>query len=372
MSVHKLNTERAAQQPSMSIGLTFQHETYDLADSVLKTRAIRAIESAPAAYPIYRIVRCAARRNVEDVFDDLALEMGLTALRLHEGSLLLEGPGVFIQAEGRLKPGYTSCWFSIWTTSKERVLELQEQIYRIVGECYERQQMFTIDWHFMNGRGALESTTFDELVMDDIHDEAYPTLGKPVADFVGEYLESPATVLILQGPPGTGKTRLVRAILGTISQRRGEAKIMYTADKKALEGDEIFVEFITGSHQAFVIEDADHLLLARSNGNQELHRFLAIGDGVVRAQGRKIIFTTNLPNVNDIDEALVRPGRCFGSVTTRALTLDEAAALLRRLSADGEQTALAALRQRGAKTLTVAQLYQMLREESSAALIQGC
>jgi len=46
---------------------------------------------------------------------------------------------------------------------------------------------------------------------------------------------------------------------------------------------------------------------------------LAVADGVVRAQGRKIIFTTNLPNIGDIDEALVRPGRCFATVRTRAL-----------------------------------------------------
>ena len=77
---------------------------------------------------------------------------------------------------------------------------------------------------------------------------------------------------------------------------------MYTADKRALENDEIFVDFITGVHDAFVIEDADHLLRARTNGNHDLHRFLAIADGVVRAQKRKIIFTTNLPNIRDLDD----------------------------------------------------------------------
>jgi len=110
------------------------------------------------------------------------------------------------------------------------------------------------------------------------------------------------------------------------------AKVLYTADKRAPESDEIFVEFITGSHDAFVIEDADHLLMARANGNVDLHRFLAVADGVVRAQGRKIIFTTNLPNVGDIDEALVRPGRCFATVRTRALERSEAESLLTRLS----------------------------------------
>jgi hypothetical protein len=52
---------------------------------------------------------------------------------------------------------------------------------------------------------------------------------------------------------------------------------------RALESDEIFVDFITGNHDAFVIEDADHLLKARSNGNVDLQRFLAVADGVVRA-----------------------------------------------------------------------------------------
>src|SRR5450631_1422846 len=88
---------------------------------------------------------------------------------------------------------------------------------------------------------------------------------------------------------------------------------------------EIFVDFITGNHDAFVIEDADHMLMARSNGNVDLHRFLAVADGVVCAQGRKIIFTTNLPNIGDIDEALVRPGRCFATVRIRALDRREAA-----------------------------------------------
>jgi hypothetical protein len=53
--------------------------------------------------------------------------------------------------------------------------------------------------------------------------------------------------------------------------------VLYTADMRALETDEIFVDFITGNHDAFVIEDADHLLMARSNGNVDLHRFLGCG-----------------------------------------------------------------------------------------------
>jgi hypothetical protein len=367
MSVHKLNSEGLPRQPALSVGLAFQHDTYDLADSVLKTRAVRALDNAAATYPIHRMVRCAARRKVEDVFDDLALKLGFVAARLEEGSLLLDGPGVFIHAEGRRKAGYCSCSFAIWTTTPARAAALRAQIFEIVGDRYERTQMFTIDWHFTNARGILSSAAFDELVTETVYDEAYPTLGKSVKAFIDDYLKAPATVLILQGPPGTGKTRLVRAVLAEISRRRedmDETKVMYTADKKALEGDEIFVDFITGSHDAFVIEDADHLLLARHNGNHDLHRFLAIADGVVRAQGRKIIFTTNLPNMSDIDEALLRPGRCFASVATRGLSFEESTALLRRLSADVNRqvTTIDKLREEGARTVSVASLYRALGE----------
>ena len=137
---------------------------------------------------------------------------------------------------------------------------------------------------------------------------------------------------MLQGPPGTGKTRLVRAILAAMSRRKGDsAKIMYTADRRTLEKTRSFVEFITGSHDALVVEDADHLLMPRSDGNDKLHRFLCVADGVVRALGRKIIFTTNLPNIGDIDEALVRPGRCFAVLRTRNLERPEAQRLLAKV-----------------------------------------
>ena len=53
----------------------------------------------------------------------------------------------------------------------------------------------------------------------------------------------------------------------------------------------------------------------------------------MRSQGRKIIFSTNLPNVGDLDEALIRPGRCFGRLNVRALMPEEAARVAQRVAA---------------------------------------
>jgi len=189
-----------------------------------------------------------------------------------------------------------------------------------------------------------------------------------VAQFIERYLSASETVLILLGPPGMGKTRLVRAILGAMSRRKEDsAMAMYTADKTALEGDEIFVDFITGLHDAFVIEDADHLLQPRTDGNRNLHRFLMIADGVVRAQNRKIIFTTNLPNIGSIDEALLRPGRCFATIQMRPLTIKESDAVLSRLlpgSPDAVDRARKALMAIGRNGSSLAAIYRAVSAET--------
>ena len=148
-------------------------------------------------------------------------------------------------------------------------------------------------------------------------------------------------------------------------RKRDSARIMYTADRGALENDEIFVEFITGSHDAFVVEDADHILTPRADGNDNLHRFLCIADGVVRALGRKIIFTTNLPNIGDIDEALLRPGRCFAVLRTRNLERPEAQRLLTKvLDGDGAR-AEAALPD--SRTVTLANLFRAVSAPAEAS-----
>lgn len=317
-------------------GLPVQFSLFaDLADpagTLLALRTLAAFDRATTRYPVQRTLRLAVRRSLDDLLDVMALHSGLDAQRLDSTSLLLDGTGVFVRIGGRRKADYSSLTVNIWAESIGLLNETRANLQRIAGEQLMHGPMFTIDWHFVSGHAGLASATFDEPADPPPFDESYPTLGEPVATFIDRYLASPETVLILQGPPGTGKTRLVRAILAAMSARKGDnANVLYTADRRALDSDELFVEFITGSHDAFVVEDADHLLAARADGNADMHRFLAVADGVVRAQGRKIIFTTNLPNVGDIDAALVRPGRCFAIVRTRALTPCEATAVAGRI-----------------------------------------
>lgn len=365
MNTNNKNQSEAAERWQASrrpfaVGVNFHYEPMDLADAVVQSRAVQAFDGAVASYPIHRLVRCAARRPLEGVFDDLALKSGLTAQRLNAGALLLDGDGVFVQADGRRKADYCSCIFNIWARSVERAEEVRARLFAVVGDERVRDQMFVVDWRVTDRRGYTHTNTFEELADDELLDEAYPMLGEPVGRFIDRYLAAPEAVLILMGPPGTGKTRLVRAILGALSRRKGDsAEVLYTADKQVLKSDNIFVDFMTGTHDAFVIEDADYLLQPRTEGNQDLHRFLMVADGVVRASGRKMLFTTNVPNAGAIDEALLRPGRCFANVDIRRLTPAEARLLAIRLAggADAERV-LALATQPESRSISTAAVYQ--------------
>jgi ATPase family associated with various cellular activities (AAA) len=355
----------------LPLRLALGSDAANIVDALLTLRALQALNHGATCYPVYRLVRSATRRQVDELFDDLALRCGLAAHRLGESALLLDGAGALVSARGRRKTDYSSLTFAIWAISEASLISVRDRLLAVVGDQRICEETFTIDWHFMSSHAGLTSATFEELADPAPLDQAYPTLNEPVDRFIGRYLDARETVLILQGPPGTGKTRFVRAVLAAMSRRKGNgAKVLYTTDTRSLESDEIFVEFVTGSHDAFVIEDADHMLDARANGNLHLHRFLAVADGVVRAQGRKILFTTNLPNVSDIDDALLRPGRCFANVRLRALERPEAERLLACLcGSDAAQFSrvLAAALPAEARAVTLASIYSALDAANAQA-----
>jgi hypothetical protein len=154
--------------------------------------------------------------------------------------------------------------------------------------------------------------------------EMYPFLKYPLLEYYDRYNESSSSILLLIGPPGTGKTSFIRGFLNTY-----EHNAIVTYDAEILKKDYIFAEFLDSSINAMVIEDADVFLKPRDNGdsNSMMHKFLSVGDGLVTIKNKKIIFSTNLPSIDEVDQALIRKGRCFDVVHFRALTGAEASVL---------------------------------------------
>lgn len=167
-------------------------------------------------------------------------------------------------------------------------------------------------------------------------DEFYPFITKPdtLQSYYSRYLGSHSNVLVLIGPPGTGKTSFIK---GLVNHDGAGAIISY--DDAILRDDQIFADFMSGDEKFLVLEDADTFLSSRQkSGNTIMHKFLNVGDGLMSTAEKKIVFSTNLPSVRDVDPALIRPGRCFDVIHFDKLSRDQCTRIRPEYTGPGEIT----------------------------------
>jgi hypothetical protein len=156
--------------------------------------------------------------------------------------------------------------------------------------------------------------------------EMYPFLGEQSLEkYYDDFMKSSASILLLIGPPGTGKTTFIR---GMLQHTNSSATLTY--DANILEKDYVFASFIEGDKSVLILEDADMFLKSRKEGNTIMHKFLNVGDGLVTMRGKKMVFSTNLPSIKDIDPALIRPGRCYDILHFSELNQEQAQKLAER------------------------------------------
>jgi len=181
-----------------------------------------------------------------------------------------------------------------------------------------------IEWVYSNDGQSVEIPLGNDKAPVD---EMYPFLdGEPLTDYYDRFINSSSTILLLIGPPGTGKTTFIRGLL-----QHTQSSAMVTYDTAVLTKDYLFASFLDGERNILVLEDADNFLGARSDGNDMMHKFLNVGDGLVTLKNKKMIFSTNLPSIKNIDPALVRPGRCFDIINFRNFDQREAEKLALKL-----------------------------------------
>jgi hypothetical protein len=197
------------------------------------------------------------------------------------------------------------------------------ELHKRLDDSLRDHKLVKISWHYMTNRGTDSASLHVTGLNQQIRNEFYPWFRQGVNTFISDYFDNPAAVLVLYGPPGTGKTSFLRHLLLTQG-----VNAMVTYDDKVLAKDEFFVNYLTDEeHDALIVEDADVFLAPREDGeNTMMSKFLNVSDGLIKITNKKMIFTTNITQLNKIDSALLRPGRCFEAVEFRELTPDEAAA----------------------------------------------
>lgn len=182
-----------------------------------------------------------------------------------------------------------------------------------------------LSWHYLDQSGHIVSHDLEFSFKQTTLDCHYPWLNNTryngVDDMYEQYRKSDASILILVGEPGTGKTSFIRNYI-----KKYNCHTVVTYDEKLIKSDEFFINYIADTkQQLLVVEDADLLLTTReSHGNQTMSKLLNMSDGLINLFNKKVMFTTNLEKVNQIDDAIMRPGRCFDVIKFQKLTTTEA------------------------------------------------
>lgn len=216
-----------------------------------------------------------------------------------------------------------------WLAEKDRSvycdiigsLESVKLIYEYFKSHYSSYKPPSVNWYYLNEERKVNSKSIVIEEPDKVLDCYYPYLNSGVDNYLDNYFNSSASILVLMGEPGTGKTSLIRYFIYKYSLN---ASICY--DEEVIGKDGIFIDFLFNKEKdILVVEDADLILSNREDGgNKMMSRFLNISDGLIKLPKKKMLFTTNIRNVNNLDQALIRPGRCFDCVTFRTLNYEEA------------------------------------------------
>ncbi len=191
----------------------------------------------------------------------------------------------------------------------KNVLEFVDKKYNSIKESASIRWFYNKDMHSVSLPLKHKPT----------YDSFYPMLNGPRTDYYDKFLDSEANILILLGEPGTGKTNFLKDMMN-----HSATETFLTYNEDLMQNDSFFVQFIQSEARFLVFEDADTYMSARSDGNYMMHRFLNVAEGLVSSKNKKIVFSTNLPSSQRIDEALLRKGRCFDLLTFRRYSEVEA------------------------------------------------
>jgi len=157
-------------------------------------------------------------------------------------------------------------------------------------------------------------------VRHEIYPDLYPDID--IEKLAKAFKQSLDSILILRGQPGVGKTTFLKYLLAVGDYTNAG----YTKDMEIMLKSKFWTDMTVDPPEILVLDDLDFALGARAekSDNTFLSNLLSYSDGIFGIEHRsKIVITTNQP-VENIDPALVRPGRCFDFVELTPLSIGDA------------------------------------------------
>lgn len=163
----------------------------------------------------------------------------------------------------------------------------------------------------------------------DFYNQDFEPVSKRVVEALQSHNES--GLVLFHGNPGTGKTSFLKYLLHTINRK----KLIYLPpDLIESLSSPSFMSFLLSqaSNSILLIEDAENVLKHRqAGGNQSVSNILNISDGILGDILRLQIVCTFNSKLEEIDQALLRPGRLVAEYRFEKLTTTKTAFLMNKL-----------------------------------------
>lgn len=210
---------------------------------------------------------------------------------------------------------YKTC--DLWGRTPEAIgdfVQLYEQYFKQL-----THRTILVDYYYEKGgevRVRVVSMDLDKL--HTTYPGLYPTID--IAKLGKEFSEADDSILILQGKPGVGKTTFLKYMLDTHVYDR----TAYVKDMRVMMSSQFWSSIAGTEYGVLIFDDLDFALAPRSEGGNDsfVSNLLSYSDGIF-GQRSKIIITTNQP-IDQMDEALIRPGRCFDFLVLEPLAYEDA------------------------------------------------
>ena len=142
--------------------------------------------------------------------------------------------------------------------------------------------------------------------------------------------ERESGLAVLYGGAGTGKTSFIKALISSLDKQF----ILVTTAIAAHMAEPEFIAFMMENKDSiFILEDCEQVLMSREENifGGAISNILNMSDGLMSdIFNIKFICTFNT-DINNIDEALLRPGRCFVNYEFKSLEAEKASKLLESL-----------------------------------------
>ena len=238
-------------------------------------------------------------------------------------SILLRGNDFWFAAEVYSNRTNVRCG----ANSLERVKEILERFQHIERKAAPEG---VVRYEMSAYGNILPSRKFDNVLWNSIRTNYATPTRRELESLVK--IEEPALgdndgrIILFHGLPGTGKTWAIRSLL--THWKAWADPILILDSELIFSRVDYFMDVISntakGKTRILIIEDADGLVEKDGARSSDLSRLLNMADGLLGASYKVLFLLTTNAKIRDLDQAIVRPGRCRAIVDFQAFDRIEA------------------------------------------------